>query len=514
MNAIFLAAAMLALGMQDVETTPQTKTQLYVKTIPAGAEVTLDGNVLGKSDGLFDVTAGAHRLTLRLEGYVSEERLIDARDGEITRVEVRLKKRSGNQVVLSYVGDSADGQQSYADTGHAVVFPRPVEMKSIVAVKLFGARYGYPKAPKENFHIYLLDQNQKVLEHVAVPYRKLERGDPRWYTIEVPAIEVPEKFFVAVWFNAEARKGFYMGKKNDVQETHSYVGLPDTRFEKVDQSYEWMIRAVVSSENGKKPTYPKVATYGDQTATDTESTEALPTRTWNDATGAFSMEAQFAGVKDGKVMLKKADGTTVGVPLDRLSKEDQDFVAEQANGKAPTAKPGARETRELSHDSGKSAGQSSIAGGGHAVKFKVDGDSHYVTSVSLYGSRYGMPQPPKENFQVWICNAAFKPIATFRFPYSSYARGNAAWKSFRIRPTRVPEEFIVCFGFNPQQTKGVYVSYDDKPSEMSMTGVPGKCELRAFAKGNWLIRCKVENRGKNGASEGMSQPPAGEPSLR
>lgn len=58
MNAIFLAAAMLALGMQDVETTPQTKTQLYVKTIPDGAEITLDGKVLGKSDGLYDVTSG------------------------------------------------------------------------------------------------------------------------------------------------------------------------------------------------------------------------------------------------------------------------------------------------------------------------------------------------------------------------------------------------------------------------------------------------------------------------
>ena len=142
MNAIFLAATMLALFMQDVETTPQTKTQLYVKTVPAGAEITLDGNVLGKSDGLYDVTSGAHRLTLRLEGYVPEERLIDTKEGEITRVEVRLKERSSKQKVLGYVGDSQSGAQSYADSGHAVAFQRPAEMKSVVAVKLFGARYG------------------------------------------------------------------------------------------------------------------------------------------------------------------------------------------------------------------------------------------------------------------------------------------------------------------------------------------------------------------------------------
>ena len=35
-----------------------------------------------------------------------------------------------------------------------------------------------------------------------------------------------------------------------------------------------MIRAVVSPEDGKKPSYPKVTTYPDEKAADTESTEA------------------------------------------------------------------------------------------------------------------------------------------------------------------------------------------------------------------------------------------------
>ena len=132
--------------------------------------------------------------------------------------------------------------------------------------------------------------------------------------------------------------------------------------------------------------------------------------------------------------------------------------------------PAAKETRELSLDSGTMANKRSIAGGGHAVRFKVDGDSNYVTSVSLHGSRYGMPQPPREDFHVWICDSKFKPIATFRFRYGAYTRGNPVWKSFKVKPTAVPEEFIVCFGFNPQATKGVYVSYDNKPSQTSMVG--------------------------------------------
>jgi hypothetical protein len=304
---------------------------------------------------------------------------------------------------------------------------------------------------------------------------------------------------VALWFNAEQTKGVSLGMDKGVQQTHSYVGLPDKGFQKVDQAFDWMIRAVVSSENGKQPTHPKVTTYETEKAADTESTEALPTRTWNDATGAFSVEAQLVGVEEGKVKLKKADGKIVAVPVDRLSKEDQDFLAKQAGPKKEAAKPSAAEVRELAHDNGSMANKSSIAGGGHAVKYKVDGDSCYVTSVSLHGSRYGMPQPPKEDFKVWICDAQFKPIATFNFPYSSFTRADPVWKSFRIRPTRVPENFIVCFGFNPQATKGVYVSYDSQTSETSMIGVPEQGEAKPFAKGNWLIRCKIEKRADNSA---------------
>ncbi len=503
MNA-FLFAAMLAFGAPDVQTTTQPTTQLYVKTVPPGAAVTVDGKSLGKSDGLFDVAAGAHKLTLRLDGFVVESRSIDVRQGEITRVEAKLKSRSDRQTVLSHVGDSKDGMVSFTDSGFAVAFQRPADMKSVVAVKLFAARYGTPEAPNEDFHVYLLDENKKVLEQVSIPYRKIARmereNELQWYTLEIPAIEVPEKFFVALWFNAEQTKGVYMGikKKNDA-EKHSYVGLPDKGYIQQD-SQEWMIRAVVSSESGSKPTHPKVTTYEDEKAADTESAEALPTRTWNDATGAFSVEAQFAGVENGKVLLKKADGKIARVPLDRLSKEDRDFVAEQADAKPSAATPDANKVQELSHDNGKMAGKSSINGGGHAVRFKVDGDSSCVTSVSLHGSRYGEARPPKESFQIWICDVNFKPIATFRFPYSSYTRENPAWKTFRIRPTRVPPEFIVCFGFNPHQTKGVYVSFDDRPSETSSIGVPGENPPQPFAKGNWMIRCKVEKREASGQS--------------
>lgn len=467
MNALIFAAAVFTLAAPDADVvaTQQTSTQLYVSTVPPGATVVVDGKTVGKSDGLFEVSPGAHKVTLQIERYKPEERSIEAVEDEIARVKVKLVKnagtitddgalamdkvfhdafamKDGTRTILNYVGlaGSSDGMHSFADSGHAVAFERPEGMKSICAVQLFGARYGMPQPPNEDFHIYILDQNQKVLEDIPVPYSKIKRlereNELHWYRLNFPAIAVPEKFYAALWFNAEATKGVYVGMKKDVQETHSYIGLPDKGFKKVDESYDWMIGAVVSPEAGKQPTRPKATTYEEEKAADTESTEAQP-----------------------------LEETEKPVP----------------------GKPG-----ELLHDNGKLGGKLSIAGGGHAVKFKVDGDSWKVTSVSLHGSRYGMPQPPKEKFKVWICDAQFKPIATFEFPYGSYTRSDPVWKSFRVRPTAVPEDFIVCFGFNPEATKGVYVSHDGEPSETSLIGVPGNGEPKLFAKGNWMIRCKVE----------------------
>jgi hypothetical protein len=52
-------------------------------------------------------------------------------------------------------------------------------------------------------------------------------------------------------------------------------------------------------------------------------------RTWKDRTGKYKIVAQFGGVADGKVQLRKKDGSTVAVPLTRLSTEDQTWVRRQ-----------------------------------------------------------------------------------------------------------------------------------------------------------------------------------------
>ncbi len=50
-------------------------------------------------------------------------------------------------------------------------------------------------------------------------------------------------------------------------------------------------------------------------------------RTWTSADGSYTMEAKYSGVAFGKVTLIKQDGSKVQVPLDKLSDEDQEWIA-------------------------------------------------------------------------------------------------------------------------------------------------------------------------------------------
>ncbi len=49
-------------------------------------------------------------------------------------------------------------------------------------------------------------------------------------------------------------------------------------------------------------------------------------RKWTDSTGKHTVEAEFLEFKDGKVWLKKEDGSVIPVPIERLSEADQQFV--------------------------------------------------------------------------------------------------------------------------------------------------------------------------------------------
>src|SRR5687767_9288719 len=54
-------------------------------------------------------------------------------------------------------------------------------------------------------------------------------------------------------------------------------------------------------------------------------------RKWSDATGKFSVEAELLKVEAGKVVLKKASGSEITVPVARLSQIDRRYLASLGN---------------------------------------------------------------------------------------------------------------------------------------------------------------------------------------
>jgi hypothetical protein len=72
----------------------------------------------------------------------------------------------------------------------------------------------------------------------------------------------------------------------------------------------------------------KLSELGVEPAAEASDSPAAELRTWSDATGKFKIEAELIKVEAGKVELKRKDGQIVSVPLDKLSKEDQDYLAQ------------------------------------------------------------------------------------------------------------------------------------------------------------------------------------------
>lgn len=75
--------------VEGVEASGTATTRLYVKTIPPGAQVTLDGKPLGPSDGLFIVPAGAARVSVQFDGQGPQVQQVEIAEGRITRIEIQ-----------------------------------------------------------------------------------------------------------------------------------------------------------------------------------------------------------------------------------------------------------------------------------------------------------------------------------------------------------------------------------------------------------------------------------------
>jgi hypothetical protein len=291
------------------------------------------------------------------------------------------------------------------------------------------------------------------------------------------------------WMTSDAAEGWahYMGSRL-VDAVYAKEG-PDLWPDRYDYREDGMKRLARQWQNAKDEVRGPVAwqrlsqIVGDQGV-------APIFRAWGKA------EFDPADPADGMGKALLADSSTArAAPWWVQSKELLVLKRPKSKVAAETAeeKQLAGQSRELAHDDGKAADKASFAGGGHAVRFEVPGDNWYVTEVRIHGSRYGNPAAPKEDFSVWLCDEEFKAIAKLSYPYARFAWGAARWVSLKVKPTRVPKTFIICVGFNPTATKGVFVSRDAEGSGNSLTGLPGR-EGHPFEQGDWMIRATVSQR--------------------
>ena len=63
------------------------------------------------------------------------------------------------------------------------------------------------------------------------------------------------------------------------------------------------------------------------------------TRTWTDRSGTFKVEAQFIGLKDGKIHLHKLNGVKIAVPVVKMAIEDLEYVEKMTGVSLDDDKP-------------------------------------------------------------------------------------------------------------------------------------------------------------------------------
>jgi beta-lactamase regulating signal transducer with metallopeptidase domain len=158
------------------------------------------------------------------------------------------KKRAADKTdasILKYGDGQADGKKSIAGTGEMIRFELPDGVTKVGAIKVHGSRYGYPKAPNEDFEItFVKDDFSEVLHTETAPYSTFHRGNSKWHNIKFKKpVDLPKAFWIVLNFNAEQRKGVYVSYDTSTKGEHSRIGLPgDEKPQAVEFGGDWMVQ--------------------------------------------------------------------------------------------------------------------------------------------------------------------------------------------------------------------------------------------------------------------------------
>jgi hypothetical protein len=104
--------------------------------------------------------------------------------------------------------------------------------------------------------------------------------------------------------------------------------------------------------------------------------------------------------------------------------DDDDELAETQKTESP--KP--EKVIDASLGDGKPDGKRSLGGSGEMIELKMPDGASKVLGVKIHGSRYGLPQAPKESFLIYFLNAdRTRILQTEMATYSLFKRGAEEW---------------------------------------------------------------------------------------
>ncbi len=168
--------------------------------------------------------------------------------------------------------------------------------------------------------------------------------------------------------------------------------------------------------------------------------------------------------------------------------DDDDELAETQ--KADAHKP--EKVIDAALGDGKPDGKRSLGGSGEMIELKMPDGASKVLGVKIHGSRYGLPQAPKESFLIYFLNLdRTRILHTEMAPYSLFKRGAEEWveAKFESPITGLPKSFWIILDFRAEQTKGVYISFDTTTGgKFSRIGLPGLPSKAVNFGGDWMIQ--------------------------
>jgi len=171
-------------------------------TVASGATENVTFSLLKEKPGNYKITLGGASSTLTVKEKVVAK-------------EVEFKYDDGE--ARDYIAASVD-------YGYIVDFLPSAKPFIIKKVRLFGTLAGSDWEGKE-FILAIWDKDSKVLFTSRYPVTKFGFDRPKWIEIEIPSLEVSDKFYVHIYTGTERREGIHIGADDSSLNEHSNMTI-------------------------------------------------------------------------------------------------------------------------------------------------------------------------------------------------------------------------------------------------------------------------------------------------